>query len=177
MKPRPQPSPDAVPDRGADGPAALARPSAVRAVEPGSGHGTVDVREYRDVLVIDAMLARGRLTADEHAAGLALHLAWRTAGFDKRTTGQYGGASGGDGTGDSAKWHALVGQVPAECRVVVVSVCGANQPPTSPRAERALRAGLACLAPRESRPPDATIRAAWAGPPETRAPRFPGGET
>lgn len=168
MKPRPQPSPDAVPDRGADGPAMLARDGHVRAVEPGAGHGTVDVREYRDVLVIDAMLARGRLTADEHAAALALHQAWRAAGFDRRTTSLYGGASGGDGTGDSAKWHALVGQVPAECRVVVVSVCGANQPPTSPRAERALKAGLACLEPRDSRPPDATIRAAWAGPPETR---------
>lgn len=169
MKPRPQPSPDAVPDRGADGPAMLARDGHVRPIEPGGGHGTVDVREYRDVLVIDAMLARGRLTADEHAAALALHQAWRAAGFDRRTTGLYGGA-GGDGgsTGASAMWHGLVAKVPAECRVVVVSVCGANQPPTCPRAERALKAGLACLTQRDSRQHDATIRAAWAGPPETR---------
>ena len=169
MKPRPQPSPDAVADRGADGPAMLARPSHERAIEPGGGHGSTQVREYTDVLVIDALLGRGRLTAEEHAAALALHRAWRAAGFDRRTTGLYGGA-GGDGgaTGASAMWHGLVAKVPAECRVVVVSVCGANQQPTTPRAERALKAGLACLAPRDSRPPDATIRAAWAGPPETR---------
>ena len=74
-------------------------------------------------------------------------------------------------------WHGLVAKVPAEHRVVVVSVCGANQPPTCPRAERALKAGLACLTQRDSRQHDATIRAAWAGPPETRAPRLPGGET
>lgn len=173
--PRPPPAraTDREDDRGADGPAALARESRIRPIEVEgagrAGYAQAEVREYRDVLVIDAMLARGRLTADEHAAALALHQAWRAAGFDRRTTGLYGGA-GGDGgsTGASAMWHGLVAKVPAEHRVVVVSVCGANQQPTSPRAERALKAGLACLAPRDSRPPDATIRAAWAGPPETR---------
>lgn len=175
MKPRPQPSPDAVPDRGADGPAAMARESRIRAIEVEgegrAGYAQVDVREYRDVLAVDRLLNKGLITPDEHAAGVALLAAWKPA-YGKRVTGLYGGTGGsGEPIAARERWAALIGRVPARYQNVVISVCCADdrgQMPTSDRMLLAVKAGLACLAPRDSRPPDATIRAAWAGPPETR---------
>ena len=147
MKPRQQPDPHRViEDRGADGPASAARAAHVRAVEPGAGHHVASVRECLDVLAIDRLLLRGRNTEDEHAAGLVVARAWHAAGLHRQSTARYSDAGGGHEDGPGwGEWRALIDRVPDRCRVIVVSVCGAGQDPTSPVALATLRAGLHAL--------------------------------
>lgn len=165
MKRRAQPSPDAVPDFGADGPASLARPSTVRAVEPAPGFGKRDARECHDVLAIDRLRLIGWLTEAEYDAAVRVNRVGDAAGVGPgRTVGRFGGAIGkGEPTErQRTEWLALMQQAPAECQPLLHATCVADQWPTSPQWLATLRRGLRAIAREARRAPRQPIRAAWA---------------
>lgn len=158
-------SPEPGKDVGADGPASLARPSAVRAVQPEAGHATVQVREYRDALVIDRLLQRGWLSEAEHAAAEQVCRVGRAAGVGPgRTVGMLGGAHGPGQASERQRetWLALMQAMPVDCQTVVHATCVADQWPMTPQWLATLKRGLGAIAKEARRAPRQPIRAAWA---------------
>lgn len=103
-------------DYGTDGPAALARPSAVievgatyrGSVQPGE---VVYARRYADATRYDQMHANGQLSDRQHAAAVKLA---GILGALPRTVGRYGAAPGGDEAEGLAEYRRVLRSLPAQ---------------------------------------------------------------
>ena len=129
-------------DRGADGPAARARPRgevrvAIRGASSARSHA-IHVIAYRDQCELDRLARRlvRPITRRQHAAGLKFRALWRYSAGEPRVIGSYGerlsrgpGADLQAGRSDArAQVDAALEAIDWGSRLAVVAVCGCDEP-------------------------------------------------